>query len=322
VNFIRRRIISTLVAFFAAVNVDFALPRLVPGNAAEIFASGTKLPAVAVKLIGARFGLDQPIWVQYILYLKGIFATWPPYFGVSYEFYPEEVSYLILVRIGWTILLIASAFVLAILISYLLGSLAAMKRGGKFEFGSVYSSITLISTPPFFIAMVLIWTFGVTLGWVPLFGNIGFTPGAGLDYAFSALQHAALPIVTLTIVVLGQNYLILRGAAQEVLKSDYVTAARSRGLGERRIASSYVLRNSLLPVISLLGYAISSLISAAVMIELVFGYTGIGDLIVDGILNRDYPVLEGSFFYLTIVVVIGALIGDLLLLKLDPRLRR
>jgi len=321
-NFIRKRIITTIVAFFVATNLDFILPRLVPGNAAEIFASSTKLPGAAVLLIEQRFGLNQPITIQYADYLRNVFGTWPPFFGFSFEFYPEDVSYLIGVRIGWTILLIASSFVLSLLISYLMTTIAARRRGGKFEFSSVYSSIALTSTPPFWIAMILIWIFAVTLGWFPLFGTIDFNPGTGFDYYASVIRHAVLPILTLTIVIFGQNFLILRGASQEVLKSDYVSAAKARGLKEGRIAREYIVRNSLLPLISLLGYSISTLISAVVLIEVVFGYTGLGDLIVDAIINRDYPVLEGSFFYLTLVVVIGALIGDFLLLKMDPRLRK
>ncbi|MHB8567509.1 MAG: ABC transporter permease [Nitrososphaerales archaeon] len=321
-NFIRKRIITTIVAFFVATNLDFILPRLVPGNAAEIFASGTKLPATAVILIQERFGLNQPVTVQYVDYLRNVFGTWPPFFGFSFEFYPENVSYLIGVRIGWTILLIAASFILALLISYGMAMIATRRRGGKFEFGSVYTSIALTSTPPFWVAMILIWTFAVTLGWFPLFGNIDFNPGTGASYYISILRHAVLPVLTLTIVIFGQNFLILRGASQEVLKSDYVAAAKARGLKEGRVAREYIVRNSLLPLISLLGYSISSLISAVVLIEVVFGYTGLGDLIVDAIINRDYPVLEGSFFYLTLVVVIGALIGDFLLLKLDPRLRK
>jgi peptide/nickel transport system permease protein len=170
--------------------------------------------------------------------------------------------------------------------------------------------------------MILIWVFAVTARWLPVFGNIDFNPGTGLDYARSVITHAILPIITLTAVIFGQNYFVLRGAAQEALKSDYVLAAKSRGLKDRTIAFGYVLRNSLLPVVSLLGYSLASLMSAVVLVEVVFGYTGVGDLIVDAIINRDYPVLEGAFFYMTLIVIIGGLIGDFIMLKLDPRLRR
>jgi peptide/nickel transport system permease protein len=321
VNYIKRRILISAIVFFAAINLDFFLPRFVPGNAAEIFASGTRLPSAEIALLTARFGLNQPLYVQYFLFLKAI-SSWPPDFGVSFQYYPYPVTYLIGVRLPWTLLLIAFSLVLAFQTSYVLAGLSSIRRGGKFEFASLYGSIVFWSTPAFWIGMILIWVFSVRLGWLPVFGSLGFNPGTGLDYVGSVIVHAILPVITLTAVIFGQNYFVLRGASQEVIKSDYVLAAKARGLKKSTVAFGYVIRNSLLPLVSLTGYSFASMLSAVVLVETVFGYTGIGDLIVDGILNRDYPVLEGSFFFMTLLVVVGALIGDLILLKLDPRLRR
>ncbi len=320
-DFIRRRILVSIVAFIAVINLDFILPRLVPGSAAEIFASGTKLPSVAVKLIEARLGLNQPLEFQYFLYLKGIFGSWPPYFGVSYQYYPEPVTQLIGEKLPWTILLIVSSFALSATISFVLAGFSAMRRGGKLEFVSVYGSILFWSTPAFWVGMILLWSFSFHLGWLPQSGNTGFNPGSGLDYVVAVITHAILPIITLTAIIFGQNYILLRGATQEVLKSDYVVAAKSRGLRNHVVAFGYIVRNSLLPVVSLLGYSVATIISAVILVEAVFGYSGVGDLIVDAIHNRDYPVLEGAFFYVTLIVIIGALIGDFLLLRLDPRLK-
>ncbi|HKW04280.1 MAG TPA: ABC transporter permease [Nitrososphaerales archaeon] len=321
-DFIRRRILVSIIAFIAVLHLDFILPRLVPGSAAEIFASGTKLPSVAVKLIEARLGLDQPLYIQYFLYLKGIFATWPPYFGVSYQYYPATVSSLIAQKLPWTILLIASALILSSVISFILAGITSLRRGSSVEFGSVYASIVFWATPAFWIGMILIFTFGITLGVLPISGNVGFNVTSGPDYFYSVFVHAILPIITLTAVIFGQNYILLRGAVQEVLKTDYVVAAKIRGLPNSVIQFGYIVRNSLLPIVPLLGYSVASLISASVLVESVFGYSGLGDLIVDAIVNRDYPVLEGAFFYVTIIVIVGSLIGDLLILRLDPRLRQ
>lgn len=320
-DFLKRRVLISVAVFIIALNLDFILPRLVPGNAAEIFASGTKLPQNEILLLEARFGLNQPEYVQYYLFLRGVFS-WPPYFGVSFNYYPITVTDLILARLPWTILLVITSFFLSFQISYILAGISSLRRGSKFEIASLYTSILFWSTPAFWIAMILIWVFAISAKWLPVFGNIDFNPGTGLDYARSVITHAILPVVTLTAVVFGQNYFVLRGAAQEALKSDYVLTAKSRGLKDRTIAFGYVLRNSLLPVVSLLGYSLASLMSAVVLVEVVFGYTGVGDLIVDAIINRDYPVLEGAFFYMTLIVVIGGLIGDFIMLKLDPRLRR
>jgi peptide/nickel transport system permease protein len=314
--------VISIAAFLVAINLDFFLPRSVPGSAALVFAVGTKVPVQAAKLLAIRFGLNQPIYVQYFLYLKNIFGNWPPYFGVSYQFYPQTVTSLIADRLIWTLILVVCSFFLAFSVSYILAAISTIRRGGGFELGSTFGSIILWSTPAFWIGMILLWFLSVSLGWLPLSGNISFTPGTGLTYFDSALRHAILPVLTLTGVTFGVNYFLLRGAAQEAIKSDYVVAAKSRGLKDSMIAFRYVMRNSLLPLMSLLGYSIASLLSAVVIVEAVFAYPGIGDLIVDAVVNRDYPVIEGTFFYVTIIVIVVALFGDFLLLKLDPRLRR
>jgi peptide/nickel transport system permease protein len=321
-DFLRKRILTAIVVFFVAVNLDFILPRLAPGTAAEIFASGTKLPQHTIQLLDARFGLNQPIYVQYYLFMKNIFATWPPYFGVSYNFYPSTVTYLIGVRLPWTLLLIGTSFFISFYISYFLAAISSLKRGSKSEFASLYTSIVFWAVPGFWIGLILIWVFSVYLGWLPVFGNVGFNAGSGLNFALSVIYHAILPVVTLTLVIFGQLYFLFRGAAQEALKSDYVLAAKARGLRSQVIAFAYIMRNSFLPVISLLGYSIASLISIVIAVEFVFGYTGLGDLVVDAVITRDYPLVEGSFFFLTLVVIIGGLIGDFLMVRLDPRLRR
>ncbi|MDH2900021.1 MAG: ABC transporter permease [archaeon] len=321
-NLLGRKIITSLIVFFVALNLDFFLPRFAPGNAAEIFASGTRVPQQAVILLEQRFGLNQPLSVQYVDYLKNVFLSWPPYFGVSYEFYPTPVSNLIASRIPWTLLLISVSLFASIMLGYFFAGWAASRRGGKFEHGSVYTSIALFSTPPFWIAMVLIWVLAVTLKWFPTYGNIDFNPGTGLNYDYSILIHAVLPIIALTLVTFGQNYLILRGAVQEVLKSDFVTAGKMRGFKTTTISFQYVVKNSLLPYVSLLGYGVSTMISAVIVIEFVFGYQGLGDLIVDAIINRDYPVVEGSFFYVTLIVIAFTLLGDFLLYNLDPRVKQ
>lgn len=321
-GFITRRIIGTLATFFVVVNLDFFIPRLAPGNYADVFASGTRLPAEAAKVVTQRLGLNQPLYVQYLDYLKGIFLNWPPYFGISYEFPSQNVAALIGDRIFWTLLLIGSTFVLSFLIGYILAAISSLRRGGKFEFSTMLSSILFWATPGFWLGMILIWIFAVTLHWFPASGNISFDYSSTSQFVFSAIQHAVLPVATLTAILFGQTYFLLRGASQSVLRSDFVLAAETRGLKTRTLSFGYIMRNSMLPVLSLLGYSISALISAVVLVESVFGYPGIGDLIVDGIMTRDYPVLEGTFFYVTLVVLIGGLIGDILMLKLDPRLRR
>ena len=321
-RFIRRQILKSIIAFVVMVHLVFLLPRLVPGSAADTLAVGYGgVPAAVVASLNARLGLGQPLWIQYVDYIKGIFTNWPPYFGVSYAFYPYSVTYLIWQRFPFTLLLIAASFVLSSLLSFVLGVVSSLRRGSKFEFASMYSSIIFWATPPFWLSLLFIWIFGVDLHWFSPFGTGGFG-ASGAAAVSDTIQHLILPIITMTAATFGFQFLILRGAAQQVLESDYVIAARARGLRNRLVAMGYILRNSMLPLTSLLGYTISFMVSTAVFVEYVYGYNGVGDLLVDGIINRDYPILEGGLFYITLMVIIFSLLGDFILLRLDPRLRR
>jgi peptide/nickel transport system permease protein len=320
-GYLRGRIITYIIIWFIALNLDFLIPRLAPGNAAEILANGGRLPQAQVHDLLIRFGLDKPVYVQYVLFLKSIFLSFPPDFGFSYQYYPATVSSLFLSRLPSTALLIGCGLTFGIVISYLAASVSSLRRGGKFEMGSLYTSLALHGTPVYWIAMVLLWIFAVEIPLFPLYGQVGVGVSSGIGYALSFLHHAVLPIIAMTLATFGQWYLLLRGSTQQILQSDYIMAAKSRGLPDRIVARKYILRNSLLPVISLVSLYLGNLISIAVLIESVFGYSGIGDLFVDGVVNRDYPVLEGSFFYVIAIVVIAAVVGDIILQRMDPRLQ-
>lgn len=319
-GYFRRRMLTYASVLLVALNLDFFLPRLAPGNAAELLAAGSKLPSKEAALITKRFGLDTPIPVQYYLYLKNIFATWPPYFGISYQFYPSTVTSLFFDRLGWTLLLIISSFIVASTLAYLLTAAGALRPKGKLETASIYSSILLHSFPTFWTAMLFLWIFAVQLHLVPMFGASSLT-ATGLDSVLSIIEHNILPILVLSLSLLGEDYLLLRASTIEVIHSDYVTSAKTRGLSDRVIAFGYIMRNSLLPFVSLSSFSVASLISRVIVVENVFGYPGVGDVLVDATFNRDFPVLVGSFFFITILTVVGGIIGDVILLKLDPRLR-
>jgi peptide/nickel transport system permease protein len=320
VNFLVKRALISVLIFIFVINLVFFLPRLVPGNAADILASSFHLPSQAVILISERLGLNQPLSVQYVTYLKNMFTTFPPYFGVSYLYYPTTVSDLFAARIPWSLMLMLVSIFLGFFLAYIMTRFTSTRRGGKLEATTLYASIALNSVPVFWLAMILLLMFSIDLRWFPVFGNVDVT-ATGVDYYVSIISHAILPIICLTLPLFGSNYLILRGSTQEVLGSDYVTAAKLRGLKDGNLASRYIVRNSLLPLVSVTAFSLASLISRLILVEAVFGYPGVGDLLVDAVVSRDYPVLEGSLFYLTVMILVGGLIGDYLLTRLDPRLR-
>jgi peptide/nickel transport system permease protein len=320
VRYLAKRALISLIIFFFVVNLVFFLPRLVPGNAAFILASSVRLPGVTIHLLEQRLGLNQSLAVQYYLYLKNTFTTFPPDFGFSYLYYPSSATEQFMVRIPWTLFLIAVSLPLSFGIAYFLAKLTATRRGGKLEAVAMYSAIALNSTPIFWVAMILLYMFSIWNGWFPLYGNVN-PQTTGMEFYASVIWHAILPVVALTASLFGAHWLILRGSTQEVLGSDYVTAAKLRGLNDGTLSSNYIIRNSLLPLVSVMSFSLASLVSRVVLVEVVFGYPGVGDLLVDGVISRDYPVLEASFFYLTVMILIGGLIGDYLLTRLDPRLR-
>jgi peptide/nickel transport system permease protein len=323
-SYLAKRAITYLAVFLLVVNLMFFLPRLDPGTAADILSSGGHLGSSSeVQHLTQLFGLNQPLSVQYELYLKNIFLSWPPNFGYSYQFWPQPVTGLFFARLPATLFLIIVSLFLAFFLAYGIASVVSVRRKGVSEFVALYSALFAHSTPVFWSSILFIWVFGITLHWFPILGEASSTFGLSTgSFILSTLWHSVLPVLAMTLSTFGSVYLLIRASTQQVQKSDFVLAARTRGLKSGTLARRYVLRNSLLPVISLLTFSLSTLISIAVLVEYVFGYSGVGDLIVDATISRDYPVLEGALFYLTIIIIIGGLIGDILLTRLDPRLRR
>lgn len=320
-QFLTKRILTYLVIAIVVVNIDFLLPRIAPGTPAEILASGNTFPQATIKLVTERFGLNQPLSEQYFIFLKDLFATWPPFLGISFQYYPQTVTSLFFARLPWTLLLILSSLLLSVAISYVMAITVAQRRRSKIDVAFLDAAIASHSTPVFWSAMILIWVFGVSAHWFPVSGIVDPNASPGLLYSLSIVWHTVLPVVALTGSIFGETYILLRGSMQETLKSDFVLAARTRGLRDRLVASGYIVRNSLLPLVSNFSFSFAGLVSRAVLVEYVFGYAGIGDLLVDGVLNRDYPVLQGSFLLLTLIVILGGLIGDIALTRLDPRIK-
>ena len=316
-----KRGITYLLVLIVALNVAFFVPRLAAGNPADILTSDTIMTTNAASTVALRLGLNTPLYVQYVDFWKNIFS-WPPYFGVSFQYYPNTVTYTFAVRFQWSAILIVFSLVIATVLSYLMAAVGTLRRGGKYESGALTSSITVHAIPTYWIAMMLLWIFGVYLHWAPFSGQVGFNPGTGWSYIESVLSHAMLPSVALALPLMAENYLLLRASTQDVLKSDYVNAAEARGLPDRTLIGGYIMRNSILPFVSISSFGMANLVGRLILVEVVFGYTGIGDLIVDAVIFRDYPVIVGSIFFVTLFVVIGGFIGDIILTRLDPRINK
>ncbi|MHB8700231.1 MAG: ABC transporter permease [Nitrososphaerales archaeon] len=321
-DFIKRRILIYATLFLLTVNLIFILPRFVPSSNVIFSTLPAGLPAGLPAIffqMQSGLCLDQPIYVQYGCFLKNTFATWPPFFGPSYQYFPVPASNVVLDAFPWTILLVIPSLLVSIGIAYAVGWVS-VKKGSKLSLMKYLGSTSPV-VPPFWIGMVMIWAFAVSLHLFPAYGNYD-TPTTGFNmnyFVASALLHYILPFATLVIAVFGQVFRPFKTAFERVSETEY--ASRVRGLRSNVVMSRYILRNALLGLLSSSAMIIGALISSDILVETVFNYRGIGGILYGAFINRDYPVMEASFFFLMILVIAISLCLDLVRLKLDPRLR-
>lgn len=309
-----------LVLLFA-VTLNFMLPRMMPGSPLVFLAGedvGFMTADQRAQLFSA-FGLDQPLWKQYVLYL-GSLARGD--LGQSFQ-QGRPVTEIILSRLRWTVLLVGISLLVATLIGIAWGTAAAWRRGRPVDVGSLGAAMLLESMPSFWLAMIFIAVFAATLRWFPVFGAM--TPGAGLrgwPQAVNVVWHLALPLATLTLISIPTMFLIMRYSLLSVLGEQYIATARSKGLAERDVMFRHAMRNALLPVSTVFMLNLGTIVSGATVIETVFSYPGVGRLLFEAVLARDYPVLQGTFFVVTVSVIAANIAADLLYPLIDPRVRQ
>lgn len=309
------------LVLLAALTLNFFLPRLMPGSPLRFLAGdevGTLAPEEVAE-VRARYGLDRPLFEQYLRYLG---ATVRGDWGYSYQL-GQPVMGTILGRLPWTLLLVGSSLLVATLFGVVLGALAAWRRGRLLDTGSLLGAIFVDSLPTFWLGMMLIAVFAVELRWFPVYGAV--TPwGAksGWPYAFDILRHLVLPATSLTLASLSGTYLVMRYAMLDVLGQDYIRTARAKGMRERAVLLKHAVRNALLPVSTVVFLNLGFLVGGATVIETVFSYPGVGTLLYQAVLNRDYPVLQGTFLILTVSVIAANILSDAVYPLLDPRVRR
>jgi peptide/nickel transport system permease protein len=310
-----------LLVIWAAVTLNFLLPRLMPGSPLSLLAGEDvgQLTAEERAQLLARAGLDAPLPVQYARYL-GSLARGD--LGYSYQ-RSQPVAEVIAQRLPWTVLLSGTSLVLATLIAVALGIIAAWRHRSRSDLGLVGFSLVLDSLPSFWIGMLLIAIFAVELPWFPSFGAVTAGPRReGWAFVSDVGRHLALPLVTLTLASLSATLLTTRSAMLAVLGSEYIVTARAKGLREQMVVMRHAFRNALPPIATLVGLNLAFAIGGATVVETVFSYPGIGRLTYDAVRARDYPVLQGAFLLTTLMVVAANLLIDIIYPLLDPRIRR
>ena len=317
-RFLLRRLAQLIPVALAIATLNFLLLHLAPGDAADIVAgqAGHATPEFVAQL-RRDFGLDRPLFEQYLIYVARLIS-----FDLGYSFvYQRPVAELILERLPATLLLMIAAITLAIAFGVVLGVIAAKNRGRLVDSLISVGALVIYAMPVFWLGLMLIVFFSITLGALPSGGmtDVRAAP-AGLAYVADVVRHALLPVLTMGLFYVAIYTRLMRASMLEVYALDFITTARAKGVPERRIAWSHAARNALLPVVTLAGLQFGHLLGGSVLVETVFGWPGLGRLVFDSLLQRDLNLLLGLLFVSSAVVVLANLAADLTYGLLDPRI--
>jgi peptide/nickel transport system permease protein len=318
-----RRLFFYLVTAWIALTLNFFLPRMMPGNAvdsvlARLQGSGPITPR-AIHAMTLAFGLDtnQSLIQQYVGYVADVFHG---NLGTSINYYPSSVTSIIAQSLPWTVVLVGLSTIIAFVIGTGLGVLAGWRRGTWLD-GLVPFTTLLSGMPYFWVGLILISVFATGLRLLPFDGGAGqgINPAFSATFFASAAQHAILPAITIVISAVGGWLLGMRNMVVSVLSSDYIVLAEAKGLRRGRVVSAYVARNAILPSVAGFALALGFVVAGSIVTEVVFGYPGIGDVLYIAVTSRDYPLMQGIFLIITLVVLLANLLADIVYVFLDPR---
>jgi len=324
VRYILRRLGLFVITLWIALTVNFFIPRLMPGNPAEAMMArfrGRVNPS-ALKALEAAFGINtqKPLIVQYFDYLGN---TLTGHFGTSLTFFPQSVGTVILQALPWTLGLVGVTTILAFVFGTLIGLVAGWRRGSALD--SLLPPIFVITgaLPFFWVGLLLVLLFSVTLSVLPNDGayDVTLAPGWNIDFIGSVLTHAILPAATILIISIGGWILTMRNNVVTILADDYIRMARAKGLSNTTIMYSYAARNAVLPNLAGFAMSLGFVVSGAILVEYTFNYPGVGYMLLQAVDNEDYPLMQAMFVMITVTVLIAILICDFITVMLDPRAR-
>lgn len=317
--YLGRRLGQALLVIAIIVVLNFLLLHLAPGDAVDVLAgeSGASNEDY-VKRLRARFGLDQPIPMQLLLYVRNIAAL-----DLGYSFRQSApVLDLIVSRIPATLLLMITALAVSVVLGVLLGVLAARRAHTWRDSAIMAGSMVIYASPLFWVGLMLIVAFSIKLGWFPTSGMETVAAfKVGLDRALDIAHHLVLPATTLSLFYIALYARITRATMLEVLRLDYVTTARAKGLREAQITYGHALRNAILPVVTMAGVQAANMLGGSVIVESVFGWPGLGQLAFNALFARDVNLLMGIFLFSSILVVLVNLAVDMIYALIDPRIQ-
>jgi len=316
-RYLASKALTTVITLFIVLVVNFLLFRVMPGDPGRMLVRDPRAGPDAIKQLERQFGLDKPIMNQFILYIKELLRG---NLGLSFA-YNKPVIEVIMHRLPNTILLIGFSFIISTIIGILIGSIAGWRRGSKTD--SAIFGFSLVATwlPSFWVGVMLLLVFGLWIGAFPIGGII--TPAKVFSSTLGRwkdiLWHMTLPTLALFLWYVGEYVLLMRSSMLDVLTEDYMVTAKAKGLREYVILKDHALRNALLPVATLTMLNLGYVVAGAIQTEIVFAWPGVGKLVYDSLMMRDYPLLQGAFLIISISVIIANFLADVLYSFLDPR---
>jgi peptide/nickel transport system permease protein len=310
-TFLARRSAQAVTVLFGVAVLTFALTRLLPGGVARAVL-GPKATEIQIAAFNHQNGFDQSAPVQFIDYL-GRLAHFD--LGFSYTL-NQSVASLIGQALPKTLLLVGLAYLVAVTIAIPIGILQAARRNSLLDHGLTVITLVLYAMPVFWLGLILTYVFAVELDVLP-----SQAPSGSIGDVLADPAGLVLPVASLALIMIALFSRYVRSAAIDNLVQEYVTTARAKGASERRILFGHVLRNALLPVITILGYSLPLIISSALIVEVLFNFPGMGLLLWNAATTRDYPVLLGCALVVGVFTVLGNLLADILYAAVDPRIR-
>ncbi|MFC6734087.1 MULTISPECIES: ABC transporter permease subunit [unclassified Haladaptatus] len=322
-RYLLSRTVQAIVTLFSVISFTFVMVRWMPGGPEDYFMAKMMNQDIDPQQLNVMMESytnlrpDQPLHVQYISYMSSMLQG---DLGISI-WYQEPVLDIIIQALPWTIYLSAVSMVIIFSIGIAYGAAMAYKEGGRFDVASSISWILIESVPYYVFAVVMLWIFSYSTDWFPIGGRVGAhaEPGFTLPFILTIIEHSALPILSLVITGIGGIALGMRGNSISVLGEDYLRVARLRGLPDGIISTRYVGRNAILPMYTSMMISIGSLFGGSIILETLFNYPGIGYYMFEAVSARDYPLMMGSFLFITIGVIVGVYIADLTYGFVDPR---
>ncbi len=323
-SYILSRLWFYLIAAWAAITLNFFIPRMMPGDPASVMFANLrgKLKPEALEALKKTFGVtDEPLITQYLDYIKLLFQG---DLGISIAYFPQQVSSIIISGLLWTLFLVGTSLIISFIIGSILGIFIAWNRDEKIDSILPPSFALLSAFPYFFTAMILLYIFGFKFGMFPIRHaySSNLSPELSFEFIGNVMYHAILPASTLIFMGIGGWMLGMRNNMIGTISTDYISYAKSRGISNKKIMFNYAARNAILPVVTSFGMALGFALNGAILTEIIFSYPGQGYILFEAVKAQDFQLMQGIFLTITLSVLAANWIIDIVILILDPRTRK